>query len=65
MDKHGHFYELTDEQRKAVMGDGYEGTKIDGAAYEALLEDVARLDGYLKGRVEADAPKRARASGDC
>jgi hypothetical protein len=60
MDPHGYIYEMTDAQREALMGDGYEGMKIDGVAYEQLEQDVARLDGYLKARAEADAPKRRK-----
>jgi hypothetical protein len=62
MDSHGNFYELTEAQQKAMAGDGYEGKKIDGVVYERLREDVARLDGYLKARVEIDAPKRGKGA---
>lgn len=63
MNKDGLIYELTDEQRKALMGDGYEDKKIDGKRLDTLQEDVARLDGYLKGRADSDAP-RIRANSD-
>lgn len=58
MDTNGHIYMLTDEQRQAMAGDGYEGTKVDGVRYESLRQDVARLEGFLRGRAESDAPKR-------
>ena len=65
MDKYGHIYALTDEERelaeqrmRAIMDDA-EREKV-----AELREDVARLDGYLKARAEADAPKRERPNGD-
>lgn len=64
MDVNHHIYELTDEQKKAFAGDGYEDEKIDGVIYEKLREDAARLDGYLKGRADSDAPKRERPNSD-
>lgn len=57
MNKDHLIYELTEEQQKALMGDGYEGKKIDGKTIETLEQDVARLDGYLKGRADSDAPR--------
>ncbi len=58
-------YELTDAQRRAIegeraddQGDGYDEEQVT-----RLREDVARLDGYLKGRADSDkaAPSRPNA----
>ena len=52
MDAGGNIYELTDEQR-AVL----DGTVADGLTDEqvsTLKQDVARLDGFMRGRAESD-----------
>lgn len=54
MNKEHLIYEFTDEQKKALAGDGYEDKKIDGKTIETLEQDAARLDGYLKGRADSD-----------
>lgn len=60
MDKYGHIYELDEEAQRAILG---EPTKIPDEELEQMKQDVARLEGYLKGRADSDRPKRgARAS---
>lgn len=69
MDRHGHIYALTDEERKkldeqfptyelAPGGKVYEMTAEEKAKMDELREDAARLDGYLRGRADSDRPKR-------
>ena len=65
MDTNGLIYALTIEEREQAIKDLLE--VFDDAEREkvaALREDVARLDGYLKARAEADAPKRERPNSD-
>lgn len=64
MDKYGHIYGLSDEEREALTKDLHEVTADEAEKVAALREDVARLDGYLKARAEADGPKRERPNGD-
>ena len=64
MDKYGHIYELTAEEQAAALKDLREVTEAEQEKVAALREDVARLDGYLKARAEADAPKRERPNSD-
>ena len=64
MDKYGHIYALTDEEREAAMKSLHEVAEDEAEKVAALREDVARLDGYLKARAEADAPKCERPNSD-
>lgn len=59
MDPNGHIYELTEEDRQALLG---EPTKIADEEIAALKEDVARMEGYLKGRADSDRPKRGKGA---
>ena len=59
MDKGGHIYELTKEEQEALFK-----PKPETEREVELREDVARLDGYLKARAEADAPTRERPNAD-
>ncbi len=54
MNREGLIYELSDAQREALFKPLPESDKEVEAR-----EDVARLDGYLRARAEADAPKMA------
>lgn len=51
MDAGGNIYELTDEQTK-TMKEAWEAGIHDAMSAQAS-EDVARLDGFMRGRVEA------------
>ncbi len=55
--------ELTEHEQRLVkegtLPDDEKGDDLDEAQIARLREDVARLDGYLKARAEADAPNRA------
>lgn len=59
MNKEGRFYELSEEERAALAG---EETGLGDAREAELREDVARLDGYLRGRADADRPKSGPGS---
>jgi hypothetical protein len=52
MDKEGLIYELSEEQ-KTFLSNSTKEEKIMEAR-----EDVARLEGYLKGRADSDKSKR-------
>lgn len=63
MDPRGNIYELTDAERLTLDEIRTGGTeKIDQEKVAQLREDVARLDGYLKGRADSDAPKRGKGA---
>lgn len=53
MDRYGNFYELTDKQKEKLADPEFPKPKEE----VELLEDAARLEGYLKGRIEADLIK--------
>lgn len=59
MDKYGHIYEITDEDLEA-------GTEESAEAIEEMKQemkqDIARLEGYLKGRADSDRPKRGKGA---
>jgi hypothetical protein len=60
MDKEGLIYELTEEQ-KAYLNFPAQENKPRSIIEEQILkvhEDVARLDGYLRGRADSDRSKR-------
>jgi len=58
MDANHHIYELEDfEQRLVKEGPPGEATEAEKAHFDKLREDVARLDGYLKGRADSDREK--------
>ena len=57
MDKNGHIYEMTDEERRSLRTDF---SPIDNEKIMELKEDEARLDGYLRGRADSDKPKRGK-----
>lgn len=60
MDKDGLIYEL-DEEQKAYLNNLQNNTPTISVIEKTmlpLLEDVARLDGYLKGRADSDRSKR-------
>jgi len=51
-------YELTEADRRALNeGLTDEATAEEKAKFDALREDVSRLDGYLKGRADSDREK--------
>lgn len=60
MDPHGHIYELSTDEL-AVL-DENQPVRIDETSLVALREDVARLDGYLRGRADSDRPKRGKGA---
>lgn len=66
MNKDYKIYELTEAQKRAMLGerpddqsDGY-----DDEQAALLREDVARLDGYLKGRADSDRAQMSRPNSD-
>lgn len=66
MNSEHEIYELTDAQRRAIAGeradeqsDGYDEEQV-----ALLREDVARLDGYLKGRADSDRAQMSRPNAD-
>lgn len=59
MDPNGHIYELTEEDKQALLG---EPTPISEEDVAGLKQDVARLEGYLKGRADSDRPKRGKGA---
>jgi hypothetical protein len=62
MDPRGHIYELTDEERESLLRPLPEVPEDEQENAATVREDVARLDGYLKARAEADAPKRGKGA---
>jgi anti-sigma factor RsiW len=59
MDKSFNIYELSDEDRAALEAETFKPfNEANEARTAELREDVARLNGYLKGRADSDAPKR-------
>lgn len=58
MDKNGHIYALIDEEKARLLDPITEPSPKDKAKFDEVREDVARLDGYLRGRADSDAPKR-------
>ena len=62
MDPHGHIYELTEEEIVAANGQPFTGEPIDPSKLSEIREDMARLDGYLKGRADSDRPKRGKGA---
>ncbi len=68
MDPNGHIYALSEEAVEAL--DGIRGAVKPKGLTEALdeqmvsqfREDVARLDGYLRGRADSDRPLRGAGS---
>lgn len=59
MDPNGHVYELNDEEKKLLEKDrSYDQTPQESE----LREDVARMEGYLKGRAEGDRSKRGKGA---
>lgn len=63
MDPHGNIYELTDEQRAAMNNEQDAAEQILSEKIVALREDVARLDGYLRGREEEKLVREAKGKG--
>lgn len=66
MDPHGHIYALSDEEREALLKPVF-GRRGVGRREERPLSTrrsrtVARLDGYLRGRADSDAPKRGKGA---
>jgi hypothetical protein len=59
MDKRGHIYELTEEDKESLSKSMNEPVTADTVE---LREDVARLEGYLKGRADSDRPNRGKGS---
>jgi hypothetical protein len=69
MNKDGEIYELTELQQKmtedtfrlneAMTDMGIEAQK----AHEKILEDTARLDGFLRGRAEAAQLQKKKGKG--
>lgn len=65
MDPHGHIYALSDEEREALLKPVSDAEVSDAEAsarFDQTREDVARLDGYLRGRADSDAPKRGKGA---
>lgn len=62
MDPRGHIYELSEEEQETLANPSPEPTAEERAKFDALREDVARLDGFLRGRAESDAPKRGKGA---
>jgi hypothetical protein len=67
MDKEGLIYELTEEQKAYLNSYSPTGTEtIPGNESQPVIaekileihEDVARLEGYLKGRADSDRSRR-------
>lgn len=59
MDKRGHIYELTEEDKESLSKSMNEPVTADTVE---LHEDVARLEGYLKGRADSDQLKRGKGA---
>lgn len=57
MDPNGHIFDV-EEERKRFKREGVEPAEAEAK----LAEAQARLDGYLKGRVDSDRPKRGPGS---
>jgi len=60
MDPNGHIYEITDEEMAALRDEC--ATEIPAEQIEQMKQDVARLEGYLKGRADSDRPKRGKGA---
>jgi hypothetical protein len=60
MDKRGHIYELTEEDKES-LSKSMNDEPVTADTVE-LREDVARLEGYLKGRADSDRPHRGKGS---
>jgi hypothetical protein len=60
MDKEGLIYELTEEQKAYLKPLAYvnESQPVITEKILEAHEDVARLDGYLRGRADSDRSKR-------
>lgn len=56
MDSSGDIYELSDEQKKILSGE--EVIDISNEEIIETKEDVARLDGFLRGRAEGSKSRR-------
>ena len=56
MDPHGHIYEIEPNEMKELLGAPRED------AFAQAREDIARLDGYLRGRADSDRPKRGKGA---
>lgn len=63
MNKDHEIYELTDEH-KAMLNDLRNDDKVDKEQVLLVKEDVARLDGYLKGRSDSDKAGPSRPNSD-
>jgi hypothetical protein len=61
MDTSHRIYELTDEQIDALNAPPA-SNPLAPEALATLCEDVARLNGYLKGRADSDAPLRGKGA---
>jgi hypothetical protein len=68
MNKDHQIYELTETQRRILAGeeepipeggDGYDEEQVT-----VMREDVARLEGYLKGRADSDKAGPSRPNAD-
>ena len=59
MNKDHHIYELSEAEIAALNGERHDeaGDGFDDEQIAKLREDVARLDGYLKGRADSDGAK--------
>ena len=66
MNKDHEIYELTEAQKKAMLGERSDdsGDGYDDEQAALLREDVSRLDGYLKGRSDSDRAQMSRPNGD-
>lgn len=64
MNRDGLIYELTDKDREVLSGIANADVEIDAAKVAELREDVARLDGFLRGRAESDAKRGPGANKD-
>lgn len=59
MNKDGLIYKLSDEEQEAALA----SEPLNAAKAAELREDVARLDGYLRGRADSDRPKLGDGDG--
>lgn len=59
-------YEMTEAQKRALNGEraDEQGDGFDEEQVTKLREDVARLDGYLKGRADSDKAGPSRPNSD-
>lgn len=60
MDPNWNIYEITDEEIEELRKANREAFDEDRIAQ--MKEDVARLEGYLKGRADSDRPKRGKGA---